>query len=81
MAKQKGIIKLDGTIGGITFYKSQDGYLAREKGGVSAEKIATDPAFQRTRENGEEFGRAGKAGKFYEMQSGHYCKMRLTAGW
>ncbi|MBS0646218.1 MAG: hypothetical protein JSR97_06470 [Verrucomicrobia bacterium] len=63
MAKQKGIIKLDGTIGGITFYKSQDGYLAREKGGVSAEKIANDPAFQRTRENGEEFGRAGIAGK------------------
>ena len=64
MAKQKGIIKLDGTIGGITFYKAtQDGYLAREKGGVSADKIANDPAFQRTRENGEEFGRAGKAGK------------------
>jgi hypothetical protein len=63
MAKQKGIIKLDGTIGGITFYKSQDGYLAREKGGVSGERIATDPNFQRTRENGEEFGRAGKAGK------------------
>jgi hypothetical protein len=64
MARQKGIIKLDGTIGGITFYKStQDGYLAREKGGVSADKIANDPAFQRTRENGEEFGRAGKAGK------------------
>lgn len=63
MAKQKGIIKLDGTIGGITFYKSQDGYLAREKGGVSADKIANDPNFQRTRENGAEFGRAGKAGK------------------
>ncbi len=63
MAKQKGIIKLDGTIGGITFYKSQDGYLAREKGGVSAERIANDATFQRTRENGAEFGRAGKAGK------------------
>lgn len=63
MAKQKSIIKLDGTIGGITFYKSQDGYLAREKGGVSGERIATDPNFQRTRENGAEFGRAGKAGK------------------
>ena len=64
MAKQKGIIKLDGTIGGITFYKTtEDGYLAREKGGVSADKIANDPNFQRTRENGEEFGRAGKAGK------------------
>lgn len=63
MAKQKGIIKLDGTIGGITFYKSQDGYLAREKGGVSGDRIANEPNFQRTRENGEEFGRAGKAGK------------------
>lgn len=63
MARQKGIIKLDGTVGGITFYKSKDGYLAREKGGVSGDKIANDPNFQRTRENGEEFGRAGKAGK------------------
>ncbi|MFD2918115.1 hypothetical protein ACFS6H_00260 [Terrimonas rubra] len=63
MAKQKGIIKLEGTIGDITFYKSQDGYLAREKGGVDAARIANDPAFQRTRENGSEFGRAGNAGK------------------
>lgn len=63
MAQQKGIIKLGGTIGGITFYKSKDGYLAREKGGVPADRIANDPNFQRTRENGEEFGRAGKSGK------------------
>ncbi len=63
MAKQTGIIKLKGTIGDITFYKSQDGHLAREKGGISAERMANDPAFQRTRENGEEFGTAGKAGK------------------
>ena len=63
MARQRSIIKLDGTIGGITFYKSKDGYLAREKGGIPAERIRTDPAFQRTRENGAEFGRAGKAGK------------------
>lgn len=63
MAKQKGILKLEGTIGNITFYKSQDGYLAREKGGVDANRIATDPNFQRTRENGNEFGSAGKAGK------------------
>lgn len=63
MARQKGIIKLKGTIGDITFYKTKDGHLAREKGGVDAKRIATDPAFQRTRENGAEFGRAGKAGK------------------
>lgn len=64
MARQKGIIKLKGTIGGITFYKtSQDGHLAREKGGIEKSRIESDPAFQRTRENGSEFGRAGKAGK------------------
>ena len=64
MARQKGIIKLKGTIGDITFYKtSQDGHLAREKGGIEKSRIESDPAFQRTRENGAEFGRAGKAGK------------------
>jgi len=63
MAKQTGIIKLKGTIGGISFYKTSDGHLAREKGGVDANRIANDPAFVRTRENGSEFGRAGKGGK------------------
>lgn len=63
MARQSGIIPLKGTIGNITFYKTKAGHLAREKGGVDANRIATDPAFVRTRENGAEFGRAGKAGK------------------
>jgi len=63
MAKQTGIIKLKGTIGGISFYKTSDGHLAREKGGVDKNRIQNDPAFQRTRENGSEFGRAGKGGK------------------
>ena len=49
MAQQKSILKLKGTIGGITFYKSKDGYLAREKGGVDASRIANDPGFARTR--------------------------------
>ena len=63
MARQSGLLKIKGTIGGMTFYKSQDGDLVREKGGVSGDRIANDPAFVRTRENGEEFGAAGKAGK------------------
>src|SRR3954470_5561000 len=63
MAEQKGIIPLQGTIGNISFFKSGDGYRARAKGGVSGKRIATDPKFQRTRENGAEFGAAGKAGK------------------
>jgi hypothetical protein len=63
MARQKGIIKLDGTIGDITLYKTKEGHLAREKWGIPADRIKNDPAFQRTRENGAEFGRAGRAGK------------------
>lgn len=64
MARQKGVIKLQGQMGGVSFYKTgQDGFLAREKGGVDAERIKNDPNFARTRENGAEFGRAGGAGK------------------
>jgi hypothetical protein len=64
MARQKGVIKLQGQMGGVSFYKSQqDGFLAREKGGVDADRIKNDPSFARTRENGAEFGRAGAAGK------------------
>jgi len=63
MATQKGIIKLEGAIGDISFYKSKGKYFARSKGGVDGDRIKNDPAFERTRENGSEFGRAGKAGK------------------
>ena len=45
------------------FTKQVMDILAREKGGVDKSRIQNDPAFQRTRENGSEFGRAGKGGK------------------
>src|SRR5690606_17136741 len=64
MAQQDGIIKIQGTLGGITFYKTRDGYLVREKGGISKKRMKSDPAFRRTRENGQEFGIAGRYGKF-----------------
>ncbi|MEO8760154.1 MAG: hypothetical protein ABI388_03505 [Bacteroidia bacterium] len=63
MARQKGIIKLKGTIGDVTFYRTQDGHLAKEKTSLDGARIATDPAFIRTRENGSEFASAAKAGK------------------
>jgi len=67
MAQQRGIIKLAGTIGNITFYKTQDGYLAKEKTSLDATRIATDPNFVRTRENGAEFGHAAKVGAVLRM--------------
>lgn len=63
MAVQNRLIKLKGTIDNITFYKSKYGYIARKKSSLTAERIANDSCFQRTRENGAEFGRAANAGK------------------
>lgn len=63
MARQDGVIKLTGQMGGISFYKSRDGHLVRLKGGIDGDRIKNDPAFARTRENGAEFGRAGSSAK------------------
>lgn len=63
MARQNGLIKIKGTLDNVTFYKSVDGDLARMKTSVDKERISNDPAFQRTRENGAEFGTSAKAGK------------------
>ena len=58
MAVQMGILPLRGSIGNLSFYKSGDKWIARTKGGASAEKVATDPKMVRTRENASEFGTA-----------------------
>ncbi len=63
MARQESVIKFNGQMGGMSFYKTKAGFLVRTKGGVSATRIKNDPAFERTRENGAEFGRAGAAAK------------------
>ena len=68
MAKLKSIIKIEGTIGDMTFYKQKDGeYVVKAKGGVSKARIAKDPAFARTRENGSEFGIVANAGKKFRL--------------
>jgi len=63
MAKQKGHVPVQGTIGNLTFFKSIDGFMVKAKSEVSKDRILSDPKFSRTRENMSEFGTAGKAGK------------------
>ena len=70
MSKQKGVIKLEGTMGGIAFYLSDGEYLARTANGPSKEKIDTDPAFRRTRENNTEFGGSSRAAKAFRLALG-----------
>lgn len=64
MASQKGILPFKGRIGTISFFESKKGgFSARQRKGIDPKRVANDPAFQRTRENGEEFGRACVAGR------------------
>ena len=70
MAKLKSLIKLEGTMEDLTFYKGTDGYFVRTKGGVSKNRIMNDPAFARTRENGSEFGSIASSGKLLRTALG-----------
>lgn len=83
MAKQKGIIKIQGKIGELSFYTTKDGNLVREKGGIDAKRIASDPAFKRTRENGAEFGSSASSGKLirdaFRPLIHHSSDQRVTA--
>jgi len=59
MAKLTGTIKMNGSIGELSFYTTKDGTcIARRKTGLSAKRVKTDASFQRTMENSKEFARA-----------------------
>ena len=86
MAKFDGIFNIEGTLKGMTFYKSKDGHMVRSKGGVSKERIAKDPAFERTRENGSEFAHCAKMAQLFrnsvsdkvELAKDHRTSSRLN---
>src|SRR5690606_37800899 len=63
MAQQESIIKLKGKIGDLTFYETKNGYQARQAKGVDRRRIATEPNYQRTRENNAEFAAGAAAAK------------------
>ncbi|MBD8490065.1 hypothetical protein IFO69_15010 [Echinicola sp. CAU 1574] len=65
MAQQTSIITLNGTVGGLSFYKTKNGYFARAKGGVSKSRVMTDPKYARTRENLREFSTAADGAKLF----------------
>lgn len=61
MAKQTGIIKLEGTLGDINFYTRKGKPVARKAGGgFNGEKIKNSPTMVRVRENNTEFGDCSK---------------------
>ena len=67
MARNNGILKIEGTLQDLTFYKGQDGFLVKTKSSISRKRILKDPAFARTRENLSEFAESAKAGKMLRL--------------
>lgn len=65
MAKNNSFVKLQGTLDGLTFYKSNGQNLVKTKGGVPKSRIKNDKAFTRTRENNSEFGGCANSGKAF----------------
>jgi hypothetical protein len=62
----KNILNFTGRLGDLSFYRMNgyDRVIVRQKGGPSSERVKTDAKFQRTRENGVEFGGGSTAGKY-----------------
>lgn len=75
MAKNTSFIKLEGTLDGLTFYKSEGENYVKTKGGVSRERILREPRFKRTRENNKEFGGSAIAGKAVRDAFGSVTKL------
>ena len=62
MAKQKGVIKISGTVEGLNFYFSKGkAYVRAAGGGFNGDAIRTKANMVRVRENSTEFGAASKA--------------------
>lgn len=61
MGKLKGYLPIEGTVGELSFVKTEDGIIVKRKSSISKEKIKNGKSFHLTRQNADEFGRAGKA--------------------
>lgn len=66
MPKQSSLIKLEGKMDGISFYKRKGSFYARKASGPSKQRILTDPKFKRTRENLTEFQALGQASRVFK---------------
>jgi hypothetical protein len=63
MARQRGILRIEGTMSGMTFYKMGNAYFIKAQREISRDRILHDPKFKRVMENANEFGSAANAGK------------------
>ncbi|MEO7530586.1 MAG: hypothetical protein ABIS69_04215 [Sediminibacterium sp.] len=63
MAKQFGLVLLQGSLGDTTFVRTKNGFRAQRKTSLNRNRIANDPNYEGLRNHMAEFVRASKAGK------------------
>lgn len=74
MAKQKGIIKIKGTLNGLCYYKLNGVDIIRKATGPSKNRIQNDPAFVKVKGNNQEFAAAVYLSKAIVMGLGSLAK-------
>lgn len=62
VAKLKGVLKITGKLGGLSFYEMKGKIIVRKPGGFDGIKIRTEEKFVNVRNNASEFGRCSKFG-------------------
>lgn len=60
MAKQIGLLRIVGTVGGICFYRMEEQYYARAKSSLSGKRVKLDPVFAETMRCAKRMARASK---------------------
>ncbi len=81
MAKQTGLVRYNGTLGNVRHFKIKGlpGDYAGLIGGPTSDQVYTDPTFERTRENMNEFGGSAKAGKSLRVALSQIIKQMSDA--
>jgi hypothetical protein len=65
MPKQVGLIKVRGTVEDLSFFETQDGFMAKKKARFSKDRLKTDPNYEQVRLNNLEFGTGGAASRLF----------------
>lgn len=63
MGEQTGVVRIRGTVGNLTFARTENGDEVRLKTSLNGDKMKKDKRFKRTRENWAEFRNAARAAK------------------
>jgi len=75
MAKNIGIIKFTGKLGGLSGRDTAFGNVIQTLGGFQSDRVKNDPVYEQTRQRYTEFGRCAKIASLFRQQLLSYLKL------